>query len=263
MIWPETAVPDYVRESRRSYALVRELARQGAPILVGSMDIAWADEGGPEYYNSSLLFDRNGMLVEVYDKQHLVMFGEYIPLRRFLPFMTAMTPIEESFDPGSESKVFELASPSISFSVLICFEDTVARLSRRAVRNGAQLLINQTNDAWFEETIASWQHMTHSVFRAVENRTPMVRTANTGVSCGIDAYGRIHDLLADGDGHTFITGFNIVHSRVPAKDRALTFYTRYGDVFGWTGVVVNAALLFAAWRRARAERLTEETEKRS
>ncbi len=260
VIWPETAVPDYVRQSRRSSELVRDMARLGAPILVGSMDIEWVEEGHARYYNSSILFDRDGAPVEVYDKQHLVMFGEYIPLRRFLPFLTAMTPIEESFDAGAESTVFSLEEPAVSFSVLICFEDTVARLARRAVRKGARLLVNQTNDAWFEESIAAWQHMTHSVFRAVENRTPIVRAANTGVSCGIDAHGRIHDLLVDVDGNTFIKGFGIVNSRAPAEDRAWTFYTRHGDLFAWTGLIAVVSLLGAAWRRARQAAVEARTE---
>ncbi len=260
VIWPETAVPDYVRESRRSYMLVRDMARLGSPILVGSMDIAWEDEGAPRYYNSSILFDVQGAPVEVYDKQHLVMFGEYIPLRRLLPFMTAMTPIEESFDPGTESTVFRLEDPDIPFSVLICFEDTVARLARRAARNGARLLINQTNVAWFEESSASRQHMTHSVFRAVETRTPAIRAANTGVSCGIDSHGRIHDLLADVDGHTFIAGFNIISSHIPPEDRAWTFYTRHGDVFAWTGIIAAATVLAAAWYQGRNARMTKRLE---
>ena len=261
VIWPETAVPDYVRESRRSYELVRDLTRQGAPLLVGSMDMEWVDDAPPRYYNSAILFDRQGTLVEVYDKQHLVMFGEYVPLQRLLPFMTAMTPIEASFDPGAESTIFELEEHAVSFAVLICFEDTVSRLARRAVRKGARLLINQTNDAWFEESSASWQHMTHSVFRAVETRTPIIRAANTGVSCGIDAHGRIHDLLADADGNTFVSGFKIISSRIPAEGRALTFYVRYGDIFAWTGVIAALALVIAAWRSSRNERETKETGK--
>lgn len=237
VVWPETAVPDYVREGKESHRLVHELTRLGAPILVGSMDIEWPEEGPPLYFNSSVLFDTAGTIREVYDKQHLVMFGEYIPLRPLGPIMKAMTPIEESFDAGTESTVFELDGPEVRFSALICFEDTVAKLARRAVRAGARLLINQTNDAWFDVSSASQQHMTHSVFRAVENRVPVVRSANTGVSCHIDRFGRIRDTLADEQGQTLITGFKMIRVETSDPDMALTFYTRHGDVFGWTALL--------------------------
>ncbi len=255
VIWPETAVPDYVRQSRRSYGLVRELTTMGAPLLVGSMDVEWVDEGKPRHFNSSLLFNRDGVLVESYDKQHLVMFGEYVPLSRFLPFMTAMTPIEASFDAGSESTAFVLDEPEVRFAVLICFEDTVARLARRAVRQGARLLINQTNDAWFRESSAARQHMTHSVFRAVENQVPVVRAANTGVSCGIDRHGRIHNVLADETGNTFVSGFQMMSVQTPAGEQVPTFYARHGDWLGWSGKVLLLMVALAAgmqrgwWKR--------------
>lgn len=255
VIWPETAVPDYVRESERSYELVRELATQGVSMLIGSMDIEWHDDGTPRYFNSSFLFDAEGHLVEVYDKQHLVMFGEYVPLGRWLPFLNAMTPIEASFDAGTESTVFMLPEPEIPFAVTICFEDTVSRLNRRAVRKGARLLVNQTNDAWFRESPAARQHMVHSVLRAIENRVPVVRSANTGVSVGIDRFGRLHDKLADETGNTFIAGFSLVNSQVPAEDMPLTLYTQWGDWFGWLGVLVLAWVgsptAIAIWRTGR------------
>ncbi len=248
VVWPETAVPDYIRSSERSYELVYKLAQQGAAILVGSMDVEWRDDGPPRYYNSSMLFDRNADLMATYDKQHLVIFGEYVPLDEYIPFMQAMTPIEASFDAGSTSTVFRMNQPDVAFSVLICFEDTVPRLSRRAVRNGARLLINQTNDAWFDPSIASWQHMTHSVFRAAENRVPLLRCANTGVSCAIDRFGRIRDLLADDRGRTAIAGFKTAEVRASREDMALTFYTRYGDIFAWTGVAALAVVCVGMYR---------------
>ncbi len=237
VVWPETALPDYVRESERSYALVRELTQLGAPLLVGSMDIEWEESGRPRYYNSSMLFDAQGRLVTTYDKIHLVMFGEYVPLQRFIPFINAMTPIEASFNAGREHTVFRVPGTEHTFAVLICFEDTVARVSRAGVRNGARLLINQTNVAWFRTSPASQQHITHSVFRAVENRVPLVRAANTGVSGGIDRFGRIHNVLTDGTGNTFISGFATVPVTPPPEDHAHTVYTRYGDWFGWLGLI--------------------------
>ncbi|MBN1269241.1 MAG: apolipoprotein N-acyltransferase [Kiritimatiellae bacterium] len=243
VIWPETAVPDDIRDSAPSYTLVYELARLGVPILVGSMDAAWTDEEGPVYYNSSFLFDTAGSIVQGYDKQHLVIFGEYVPFRRALPFMKAMTPIQESFSAGSTATIFRVEGNAAPFSVLICFEDTVARLARKAVRNGARLLVNQTNDAWFDPSSGSRQHMTHCVFRCVENRVPAFRATNTGVTCAIDRFGRVYDELLDDKGRTLIAGFRITEADVPPADLRLTFYTRHGDVLGILGVAVMVVML--------------------
>ena len=251
VIWPETAVPDYVRDSRRSYELVRNVTRRGAPLLVGSMDIEWQDDASPRYYNSSILFDREGRVLEAYDKIHLVMFGEYVPLQRFLPFLRTMTPIEASFDAGREHTIFSVPEKDYPFAALICFEDTVARLARCAVRKGARLLVNQTNVAWFRESPAARQHMTHSVFRAVENRVPVVRAANTGVSGGIDHHGRIHNMIIDTKGKPFVHGFSIIPVQPPPPGDLPTLYTRWGDWFGWTGLMVAALLFTLQWTRGR------------
>ncbi|MFH0952744.1 MAG: apolipoprotein N-acyltransferase [Verrucomicrobiota bacterium] len=250
LIWPETAVPDDVRSSEPSYGVVYELATNGVPILVGSMDTEWRDEGKPLYYNSSFLFDAQGVIRQGYDKRHLVIFGEYVPLQPFLPFVRALTPIQESFSPGWTSTVFRLEQPDVAFSVLICFEDTVAKLARDSVRNGARCLVNQTNDAWFDPSSASKQHMIQCVFRCVENRVPAIRCANTGVSCCIDRLGRVYDVLDDGRGATRIMGFRASEVAVPGESMPWTFYTRHGDLFAqacaWVGVGMAAGLAFSA-----------------
>jgi len=253
VIWPETAIPDHVRESEASYALVYRMTRLGAPILVGSMDREWRDEGAPRYYNSSILFDRSGRVVDQYDKKHLVMFGEYVPLDRYFPFLSKITPIEGSFDPGERTTIFRLQNPPVSFAVLICFEDTIPRLAREAVREGARLLINQTNDAWFDVSSANKQHMIHAVFRAVENRVPVTRVANTGISCSIDRAGRITDVLEDGSGRTLIEGFKMTTLAIPEKATP-TLFARYGEWFGWTCAWVSLMMLSGWAREAFARR---------
>jgi apolipoprotein N-acyltransferase len=258
VVWPETAVPDDIRQSERSYDLVHSLVTNGVPILVGSMDLQWTTEREPDYFNSSFLFDTNGVLVQGYDKRHLVMFGEYVPLQEFLPFMTAMTPIEASFTAGRTSTVFRLASTPVTFSALICFEDTVAALARASVLNGARLLINQTNDAWFDVSSASRQHMAHCVFRCIENRVPALRAANSGVTCTIDAWGRIGNVLEREDGSTVFPGFVCAGVMVPGEGAARTFYTRYGDRGGQAAagvaVMMVVCILVGARRETRAAR---------
>ena len=233
LIWSETADPEELRSSSNAYSLVYELVTNGVPLLCGSMDTEWADEG-PLYYNCTFLVDESGVIVQGYDKRHLVPFGEYVPLRELCPFLKAVTPIQDSFTPGTTSTVFRLDRPSVAFSVLICFEDTVASLARESVRNGARLLINQTNDAWFEPSCAAKQQMIQCVFRSVENGVPVVRCGNTGVSCAIDRRGRILALLADEDGHPQVVGFKTISVNVPDESLPLTFYTRHGDGFVWS-----------------------------
>lgn len=245
IVWPETALPDEVLRSDTSYAMVQELAVDHVPILVGTMDstVRESDER-ISYFNSSMLFHSSGRITYRYNKQHLVMWGEYVPFEDELPFLWALTPNEASFTPGKKSVVFELAMPAIEFSTLICFEDTLPYLSRRAVLEGARLLINQTNDAWFEHSSASRQHMAHCVFRCIENRVPAVRCANNGVSCFIDSKGNVLRELSDEAGSTFSQGVLSHWTFVPKSDHSKTFYTRHGDAFAWvcTGVTLGTFL---------------------
>ncbi len=251
VVWPETALADEVRTSPESYELVEGFAKRGVPMLVGTMDTEWRDDG-PRYFNSSVLFDTNGIIVSTYDKRHLVMFGEYVPLKRVCPFLRALTPIQESFTPGSSSTVFRLEKPAVALSSLICFEDTVADLARESVRNGARLLVNQTNDGWFDPSSQSLQHMILCVFRCVENGVPAARCCVTGVSCLIDRSGRIHDVLQDGQGRSaLVSGFRAGEVFVPADDMPLTFYTRHGDVFAVTSLILAIGLA-AMGARGRA-----------
>lgn len=256
VIWPETALPYDVRLSESCYRTVSELAALGSPILVGSMDAELIEGKKPRYFNSSFLFDTNGIILEYYEKRHLVLLGEYIPLHEHIRFITAMTPIMESFSPGNTSTVFRTPGQALPFSSLICFEDTLPYLARESVRNGARLLVNQTNDAWFDPLWASQQHMVLSIFRAVENRVPMVRAANTGVSCSIDALGRVHEKLRDRDGRHDGKGFQLVQTTVPPEEMSMTFYTRYGDVFAWACLGPGFMAWAWAWRLNRRARMT-------
>ena len=259
VVWPETAVPDDILLSERSSGLVRDLVTNGVPILVGSMDSEWVADRTPCYYNSSFLFNTNGVSLQGYDKRHLVMFGEYIPLERVFPFMTAMTPIEASFTAGRTSTVFRLASKPVTFSALICFEDTVAALARESVLNGARLLINQTNDAWFDVSVGSRQHMTHCVFRCVENRVPALRAANTGVTCTIDAWGRVENLLEQEDGNTIFPGFVCAGVMVPGPGYERTFYGRHGDRGAQCAAVLTVGMMLCILVGARRNSTSQAT----
>ncbi len=241
IVWPETAVPDFAHTSRASYDLIKQLAAGGAPLLVGTMDVVFS-ETGRAYYNSSMLFGTDGEEIAKYDKQHLVPFGEYVP---FAGLMRKFTPIDIDFMHGEGSTLLSVPGHS-AFSVLICFEDTVAPLSVNAVRAGARWLINQTNDAWFDPSAQSEQHLAHAVFRCIENRVPMARCCNTGVTCIIDAFGSVQRNL-----EVQTKGFTIGKLQPRPADLKTTFYTRHGSAFGKLTVVAGATVLFVLRSRNR------------
>lgn len=224
IIWPETSYPGILWEDKELFDELRGfVARLGVPLLVGAIV-----EEGDRYYNTAILLSKNGEILRQYRKVHLVPFGEYIPLRFLFPFLEHIVPIAD-FTAGEEYTVFKLWDDGKLFSVLICFEDTLGGLTRQFVQQGAGLLVNMTNDAWFHDTKEPYMHAQASVFRSVENRRPLVRAANTGVSCSIDASGRMVRAVADERGKkTYVSGYAVMKVRF---DQQKTFYTRYGDVF--------------------------------
>lgn len=233
VIWPETALPDDIRNSEPSYDLVWSLCTNGTPILTGSLDTALLDSGEPEYFNSAFLFDAEGRLAGEYDKRQLVLFGEYIPFERWIPrrLKTALQ-MPMSISAGDQGTRFPAGREQIPLAPLICFEDILPGLARKDVRQGARMLVNLTNDAWFDEDVAPRQHMRNATLRAVENRVPLVRAANTGISCVIEPTGRVSHRLADDAGRTWEPGVLWVDVSAPADSARLTFYTRFGDMYG-------------------------------
>jgi apolipoprotein N-acyltransferase len=276
IVWPETCVPGPVNTDDTTRRFLEQTPRGGVPLLAGGLEEL--TEGRWTYfYNSSLLYSgADGEITARYRKQHLVLFGEYLPLERQFPALSALSPLGWTCRAGESNVVFALpvrggagtvtngaATGSAAgksfvarFSALICFEDIMPELSRRAVREGARFLVNQTNDAWFDGTAGPWQHLANSVLRAVENRVPLVRSANTGVTGAIARNGRA--TLLQGEGRLMgFEGFSPFGLRVEGPDMPLTFYTRYGDrFFGIPAAGLALALLAWAWRSERRQRET-------
>jgi len=243
IVWPETAVPDCIRYSARSVGLLRRVVTAaGVPLLTGSMDTLWRTDGPPTFYNGSMLFDTEGRLLNTYYKQHLVLFGEYIPFDEKIPLINALTPIGSSFTPGEEATQFNLPGDSRAFSVLICFEDILPHLARRAARSGATWLVNQTNDSWFDPDSGSKQHMANAIFRCIETRLPMVRCTNTGLTCAIDTKGTLSKILP-----VRTEGFTIAEVIPVEASRPPTFYTRFGDLFAQACLLISVAVFIGAF----------------
>ncbi len=251
VIWPESAVPDlmyaslgfdYSEEAKR-------LVDVPVPLLTG---VNYYDGYSTNLYNSSVLFDVHGRGVGIYHKQHLVPFGEYVPI----PGLKKFTAVEWEDTPGTISSILTLPNKA-PFSVLICFEDTVAPLSRKAVKAGARWLVNQTNDGWFDPSPQSEQHLAHAVFRCIENRVPMARCCNTGVSCFIDAYGLI-SFKAHPESKLEVRteGFSIGDVMPRPAGYPDTFYTRHGDLFARICLLAAAVSFFALRYRGRKSQRT-------
>jgi len=218
VIWPETSFPQFIWDHPGLFEQVRSFAREHkVKLLVGSVT-----KMGEAYFNSAILIDEEGQLARSYDKQHLVLFGEYIPFREQFPFLERLVPIDD-FTAGRGNVLFSLAE-GVTFSTLICFEDTIPVLARRAAGDGAGFLVNITNDAWFGPSRQPRMHLDNAVFRAVENRLALVRATNTGMSCAILPTGETEACIPGR-----AEGFTAVD--VPLKACPVIFYTKYGDVF--------------------------------
>jgi apolipoprotein N-acyltransferase len=243
VVWSETAFVPRIhwhstyRENPEYYALVKELldflAAQDVPFVVGNDDARKeADASGTIErvdYNAAILFV-GGKEAGVYRKYHLVPFTEHFPYRKLLPGVyKALTEADTHFwKKGTGATVFEAAG--FRFSTPICFEDTFGYLSRRFVNNGADVIVNMTNDAWAHSLPSQMQHMGISVFRAVENRRSLVRATASGQTCAIDPNGRILAMAKP-----FVEAQLTVD--VPII-KGTTVYTRFGD---WLGVFFTAA----------------------
>lgn len=254
VILPEAAIPDLFRYHPPTYRTITELARENKIWMIIGADDAEAIDGDTNriaFYNSSFLISPDGFITGQYSKQHLVMFGEYVPLSRWLPFLKHLTPIGDSaFTPGKRPEKFKFyvikngERHDIETSVVICFEDVIPHLVRKHVTNELDFLVNLTNDGWFGESAAQWQHLANAVFRAVENRRTLVRCTNNGISCCVDEAGWIYNVNFQDPSKDYRAGIKICDLLIPSDDmRKTTFYTRYGDVFGWTCVGATLCLL--------------------
>ncbi len=260
VIWPESALPFYLDHHPSIQRVLSRLADEGDAYLLIGGDYR-AKTAPLKYFNSAYFFTPNVPGWERYDKTHLVPFGEYTPLKKFLPFVSAVVPWEEDFSAGDEIILFNLtrsnddSSRVLRLGTLICFEDIFPGLVREMVSEGAGLLVNLTNDAWYGRTIAPYQHAYLSLFRAVENRIYLVRATNTGYSCIIDPRGRIVGEVADENGESLFTSDWITKEISPPP--AGSFYTRWGDIFSWLCISLALAASFGAGcctRRRRPRR---------
>ncbi|MFO0773625.1 MAG: apolipoprotein N-acyltransferase [Nitrospiraceae bacterium] len=267
LLWPEAATP-FVFEMEPAYQqLIGEVLREvDSPLLFGSPAVRRYPDGRPYLLNSAYLLSSQGKMLGRYDKQHLVPFGEYIPLHNsLLWFLDKLVEGIGDFEAGTQPTVLpvpqRIQRPSESrgkatpqgrgeFGVVICYEIIFPDLVRQFALNGADFMTTITNDAWFGLSAAPYQHFGMVQFRAVENRRAFARAANTGISGFIDPYGRVMQ-----SGPLFEEAALV--GTVPLR-RDLTFYTRYGDVFARACVIIAALCLILSRHGDRTTRPTAE-----
>lgn len=246
VIWSETSFVPAIdwhtryRTDRVAFALVKELreflARQPVPFVVGNDDGQLARDEQGKYirvdYNAAILFDGDE-IVETYRKLHLVPFTENFPYKESLPGIYQWLKDADThfWEEGTEYTVFEAGD--VRFSTPICFEDTFPYLNREFIRQGAQVLVNLTNDAWSKAVACEMQHMSIAAFRALENKRTLLRSTNGGMTCAIDPNGRIIAMLPP-----FTEDYLIVEA--PVYTGNSTLYTRWGD---WFAILVSILAL--------------------
>ncbi|BDV42523.1 apolipoprotein N-acyltransferase [Geotalea uraniireducens] len=242
LVWPESAAPFYFQDDEKYAARIRNLARElKTCAVIGSPAYIRAD-GATKYLNSAFLLSPWGDVLGRSDKIHLVPFGEYVPMAKLLPFVNKMVAGIGDFSPGA--KVASLETGKGPIGILICFEGIFPELSRAYVRAGSRLLVNITNDAWFGRSSAPYQHLSMTVFRAVENRVPLVRAANTGITAIVDTKGHIR-------GMTHIFEEAVLTGEVKlGTDR--TFYTRHGDWFAGLCLAASGVVALLAFRKRKS-----------
>jgi apolipoprotein N-acyltransferase len=263
LLWPESAVPDI---DDATYRAINQFAQSNRVAIILNGDDVEFHPDTTNFFNSAFLVGPDGRWRNVYHKRQLVIFGEYVPLVRWLPFLKWFTPITGGWTSGDKAVQFELERrtpvrheinivseqadavigvPSVrtqfKTSPLICYEDMFPGTGREAAADDTDFLVNLTNDGWFGDSAEQWQHCAAAVFRAVENHLPLVRCANNGVSCLINADGRISQIFTDATGDVHGPGALTVEVPLPAEKRAPTFYHRHGDWFGWSCVAITLA----------------------
>ena len=240
IVWPESAVPFFLRYEPAWQSRVLDIAAEtGSYLLVGSPDAEPPADAnvGTRYHNSAFLISPQRELLSRYDKIHMVPFGEYVPLSSILSFVHKLAYGIGDFEGGRTYTIFD--APGGRFGATICYEAIFPDQVRRHVKEGAEFLVNITNDAWFGRSAAPAQHLAMAALRAAENRRYLIRAANTGISAIVDPSGRIlqaSDIFVP----TVMTG----QIRV---ERTQTFYTRHGDLFAWVCVIFIVVVSMATW----------------
>jgi len=245
IVWPETPAPFYFNHDPEFSQRMRNLARISARyLLFGFVDFKASNtrpNNQRDPYNSVALLAPSGQAISQYDKIHLVPFGEYVPYASFFFFIDKISTEAGNFKAGTRL-VVPFVGGEGKLGTFVCYEAIFPDLVRRFASEGANVFVNVTNDGWFGNSAAPFQHLNMARFRAIENQRYLLRAANTGISAIIDPYGRVK-------GKTSLNVRTVLDSTFELEN-TLTLYTRYGDVFSW--VCLGVTLLFVGFLARRS-----------
>jgi apolipoprotein N-acyltransferase len=250
IVWPESPAPFQAGEPRFEEQM-RTLANVAqAPVIAGSIGVVPdpAQRRGYKLFNSASFFNADGTSGGRYDKIHLVPWGEYVPYKQLFFFTGTLTQGVGDFDRGTERNVFRTGGHT--YGTFICYESIFPDEIRQFVLNGAEVLVNISNDGWYGDTSAPWQHLNMVRMRAIENHRWILRSTNTGITTAIDPFGRVRERAPRHVRTAILVGFNY--------ENDITFYTRYGDVFAWVCALITLLLaIFAMLRLYQPEDAVE------
>jgi apolipoprotein N-acyltransferase len=249
VVWPESALPGYYFDGGNA-DLFAELFEAGMDTLLTGADSQTPDANDDKLWhprNCAVLLRRGSREVNIYEKVHLVPFGEYLPLRKQIPLLEQWLGhlIPRNFEAGSVTEPLYTEGLPCEIIPLICFEDTIARVARKFVKPVPQVIVNITNDNWFYQSNESAIHALNARWRCIELRRPMVRASLTGVTCVIDTEGRVTDEMP-----RWRPG--VLHATVSLPPGEMTFFAEHGDLlsiwFGAGGVFLGLIFVFTRSR---------------
>jgi apolipoprotein N-acyltransferase len=232
IIWPESPAPFQENDPQFRSAMASLAHAADAPIIVGNIgvDVTHDNDRGYYLYNSASFITPQGQFVGRYDKMHLVPFGEYVPFKQLFFFAKSLLNEVGTFDPGTHRSVFKLDGQT--YGTFICYESIFPNEIRQFAKQGAEVLVNISNDGWYGDTSAPWQHLNMVRMRAIENHRWILRATNTGVTGAVDPYGRVTEAAPR---HVRTS----IHVQF-GYEQGMTFYTRYGDLFAYMCAFVTA-----------------------
>jgi apolipoprotein N-acyltransferase len=241
IVWPESPAPfeDIDPQFRTAMSALASTAH--APVIVGNtgFDPSTTSKSGYTMYNRASFLTPDGAFAGHYDKMHLVPFGEYVPYKQFFFFAKSLLSEVGLFEPGKQRTVFTTGGHT--YGIFICYESIFGDEVRHLTQQGADVLINISNDGWYGDTSAAWQHLNMVRMRAIENHRWILRATNTGVTAAINPYGRV-------------TAAAPRHQRTSIRvhfgyENDVTFYARYGDLFAYAcALITTLAFTFSLLR---------------
>ena len=233
VVWPESPAPFFESNPRFQSAIAAIALSGKAPLIVGGLAADLSPQNEELDYNAAMVVAPDGNFIGRYEKIHLVPFGEYVPFAQYLTFAHKLTGRVSAFSRGTERKTFRLNGHR--YGIFICYEAVFADEVRHFAQLGAEVLVNISDDGWYGDTSAPWQHLNMARMRAIENRRWLLRDTNNGVTAVIDPYGRVRQSIPRHQADALPAQYGF-------RDD-ITFYTAHGDVFAWLCAILSLGMV--------------------